>query len=49
MMFQTKLRSEEKDSNENKKILEELKKKTEKVKFAIRRIKNMVDTDNLKE
>jgi len=30
-------------------MMEDLKKKTEKVKFAIRRIKNMVDADNLKE
>ena len=29
-------------------MMKELKKMTEKVKFAIRRIKNMVDTDNLK-
>ncbi len=29
--------------------MEQLKKKTERVKLAIRRIKNIVDTDNLKE
>ncbi len=49
MMFQQNAKSPTEDPEQNKKMMEELKKKTEKVKFAIRRIKNTVDTDNLKE
>lgn len=51
MMFQQSIRSQQtpSDPEQNKKMMEDLKKKTEKVKFAIRRIKNMVDADNLKE
>jgi predicted RNA-binding protein len=46
--FTTKMMFHQK-SADDKKQMEELKKKTERVKFAIRRIKNMIDTDNLKE